>query len=190
MSKALRYSAVLSLVVVLAAALVGVWRVGYTQGEGAFDGARISGLIEYSVRDASGAVKEQRVIHNTTADAFKNAARARLGVAGTTLGASNVDMYSSIRACNNAASSTLCTSTNLTSNVNNPIDAAGAAGGTGVYTATGTFTATGAAGPILTLQLTDRNATDGSRSVGAHQTVNITLASGDTLQVTWTITIS
>ena len=73
----------------------------------------------------------------------------------------------------------------------NPADGTNAAGATGIYTVTKTFTASGAS-TIAELNLTRGAAVNGTleTTVGAWQAVTITLANTDTLQVTWTITVS
>ncbi|MBI4234516.1 MAG: hypothetical protein HY686_08755 [Chloroflexi bacterium] len=188
-SAVLKVGLPLGVLAVVAMAALALWAFMGGATGGVKDTAGIKGLIEYKVFDAAGNLKASKVIHNTDYPVLHNAARNRLGVQGNTTGATNPEKFASIRACNNAAAGALCVAGNLTTNVNNPIDAAGAAGGDGVWSAAGTFTATGAAGPILTLQLTDKNGTDADRVVGASQVVNITLALNDTLAVTWTVTV-
>lgn len=196
MGKSLKFGVAVSLVLIVAAAAVaGFWRLGYNQGESATDGGTIAGYIEYTVRDASGNVKAHKLARNTTTDTLKNAARARLGVDGTTLAAANADLFDNIQACSANATGGACTLVTHTllqvSGANaNPADGTNTAGGTGVYTTVVAWTATGAL-TIEELQLTSGAVTSGTaQTAGAFQDVSITLANTDTLTVTWTITIS
>jgi hypothetical protein len=192
---------VLGLLVVAALAGFGAMRMTHNPDSGAArlapvsgsqdEPIRIVGVIEYTVLDADGQTKTHKIIRNTTADGFKNDARARLGTLVTSLVAD--DLYDNITLCSVAATSTICATGNLSANLDaNPADSTEANGATGVYTATKTFTASGAS-TILALQLTKGvvvNAANTNQSVGAYQSVNVTLASSDTLQITWTVTIS
>ena len=154
----------------------------------------IVGQIAYIVRDSSGNIKENIVIPNTTVALFKNDARARLGVAGTTAPTSDDDLYDNISLCGADASGGLCgtfTAANVTEN--NPQDGTGSTGGEGVYSVVVTFNATGAV-TIEELQLSKGSVTNGTApstsQIGAYQNVSITLANGDSIQITWTITVS
>ena len=166
-----------------------LWSTMSNDQNGVGDLGKVKGVIEYTVRDASGAIKERVTINNNTTPVLLNAARDRLGVAVAGLTADN--RFDNIQAANAdlaGASAAANLSANLDANPNGTN--AGAAGADGVYTATQTFTATGAS-TIEELQLTSGNATSGtSEAAGAFQDVNITLADTDTLTVTWTVTIS
>lgn len=198
MSIARRSFVVLTLVAMVAMAMVGLWQLGYSQGGAgsvATDVGRIRGLIEYEVRDASGRVKEHRVIHNATLAALLNDARTRLGVDGAFTGLGNNDLYDNIQAVSSDLSGATPTNAQLTTSIgSNPVDGTNATASIGAdvsgnYTVITTFTATGAA-TIEELQLTKGAATSGAAEApGAWQNVAITLANGDTLQVTWTIDI-
>jgi hypothetical protein len=178
------------LLVVVALALAGGFYLGLSrENSGVTDRGTVAGLIEYTVRDASGNIKMSRLIHNTTMAALLNDARARLGVDGTTLASNNSDLYDNIQACSAATSGASCT---LSSALDaNPADGTNTSETeSGNYKVVKTFTASGAS-TIAELQLTRGAATSGTAetNIGAFQGVSITLANGDTLQITWTIDI-
>lgn len=161
---------------------------------GVNDNGTIRGSIEWTQRDSMGNVIETVSIKNTTLDLIKNDARARLGVDGTTAPTGNDDLYDNISLCSNDASGaqcTLATVANITET--NPQDGTGATGGTGVFTVAVTFTATGAV-TAEELQLSKGSVSDGTPAttsqIGAWQNVSITLGNGDTLTITWTVTVS
>lgn len=180
--------------VVAAVAFVATLSIGLVlgslrSGTGVADRGAIVGSIEYTVRDANGVVKEHKAIHNTILSGLLNDARARLGIDGTTIG--NSDLYNNIQAVGSDLSGTTPTNLQLSSNLDaNPASGTAAtATESGNYTVTKTFTASGAS-TIEELQLTKGAAANGTAETpGAWQNVSITLASGDTLAVTWTIDI-
>lgn len=158
------------------------------------DGGSIKGVIEWTHRDAVGNIIKSVVINNTTVDLIKNDARARLGVAGTTEPATDNDLYDNISLCSADVSGVQCTlSTVANITESNPQTGTGTAGATGVYSVQVTFTATGAV-TAEELQLSKGAVTDGTPAttaqIGAWQNVSLTLANGDTLTITWTITVS
>lgn len=166
-----------------------VWGGGSEAG--LTDGGRISGVVEWTHRDASGAVLGHALFDNTTLDLIKNDARGRLGVSSTLVDA---DLYDEIALCSNNATGTACTLSTV-GNITeaNPQEGAGSAGSTGVFSVALTFTATGAV-VIEELQLVKGNNADGdvptTSEIGAFQDVSVNLANTDTLTVTWTVTIS
>ncbi len=193
MLKVLRPSTSIPVLLTLAVAMLGFW--GFTtrsaSPSGTEESARIIGLIEFTILDANGNLKEHRIIHNTTLAGFKNSARDRLGVDGSLTSVSNTDLYDNIQLCSNDVSGDASTCT-LSANLDaNPADGANTSGGTGVYSTVKTFTASGAS-TIEEMQLTRGSAVNATKdtNVGAWQNVSITLANTDTLQVTWTVTIS
>lgn len=190
MTKRLKASLPLILIGITALGAFTLWSVlGNSEVDALGESASIKGEIAYVVRDPAGAVKEQRSIHNTTLAALKNDARARLGVDASGLGVN--DLYDNIQAVGSDISGATPTDPQLTANLDaNPADGTSTAGGSGVYTTVKTFTASGTA-TIEELQLTKGAAVNGTAEApGAWQNTSITLASGDTLQVTWTITIN
>lgn len=194
MSKGLRLALVTSALTLTIATLgfLGFMaRAGDTPDDGAVETAKIIGLIEFTVFDSNGNLKEHRIIHNATLTGFKNAARERLGIDGSLTGTSNTDLYDNIQLCSNDVSGDSSTCT-LSANLDaNPADGTNTSGATGVYSTVKTFTASGAS-TIEEMQLTRGAATNSTKdtNVGAWQNVSITLANTDTLQVTWTVTIS
>lgn len=192
MTKVMKVSIPALLTVVIALSALVAWMALRDKSAASIsESAGITGNISYILKDASGNVKEQNSIHNTTLAALKNDARARLGVDGTFTGLTNADLYDNIQAVASDLSGATPTNPQLTTNLDaNPADSTNTAGGAGVYTAVKTFTASGAA-TIEELQLTKGAAANGTAEApGAWQNTSITLASGDTLQITWTITIN
>ena len=176
----------ISILAVLVAALALAYGPRPGGGSGFTEQQRIAGVIEYSVWDAFGTIKTHKVIHNTTLALLLNDARDRIGIDGTTI--TNTDLFDNIQLCSNNASGGSCT---LTVNIGtNPADGTNTAlGESGNYHTVNTFTATGAA-TIEEMQLTRGTTGSGENTNrGAWQDVSITLASGDTLQVTWTVDI-
>jgi hypothetical protein len=171
------------------------WLLGQRGGTPpASDTLGIKGWVEYTVRDAQGDIRFQSARHNTKLTAFLNDARDRLGGAdGSLTGLGNTDLYDNIQACSADASGGACTlSSNLTANPADGTQSTLAGDGDGGnYQTVVTFTASGGSSTIEELQLTKGAATNGVADTGrgAWQNVSITLASGDTLQVTWTIDI-
>jgi len=175
-------------------AIWAIWAWGVGGGAGASDIGRISGMIEWTQRDASGNVLAQQTIHNTTTTLLKNHIRTLLGTAGGPAGVtSDADLYDNIQllTANDTNREVTPANADLSANLDaNPADGTNADGTVGRYTTVVTFTASGAS-TIEELQLTKGAATSGTaETIGAHQDVSITLANTDTLQVTWTVTIS
>ncbi len=192
MTKIIKISSPVLLAVLIALSALAAWTLLRDKPTAILgESAGIKGEISYLVKDSSGVIKEQRSIHNTTLTALKNDARARLGVDGTFTGLGNNDLYDNIQAVGSDLSGATPTNAQLSTNLDaNPADGTNTAGGNGVYTTVKTFTASGAA-TIEELQLTKGSATNGTAEApGAWQNTSITLASGDTLQITWTITIN
>ncbi len=167
-----------------------VW--GSASGSSLSDGGRIKGVVEWTHMDASGAVLGHSLFDNTTMPLIKDDARTRLGTNATL---ADADLYNEIALCSNDVSGLVCT----LSDVNfidefNPQEGTVVAGAaTGVYTVAATFAASGAV-LIEELQLVKGNNADNQAptnlEIGAWQNVSVTLATGDTLTVTWTITVS
>ena len=156
----------------------------------------ISGKIEYVVRDASGNIKQQMIIHNTSTSTILDAARDRLGGADGTLSGLSDDtgLFDNVQLVNTDLSGSAPSQAQLSEpdnlNENNPLDGTQSDGATGVYQTVAAFTASGAV-VIEELQLTSgAGADDTPETPGAFQNVSITLASGDSLTITWTVTIS
>ena len=190
-SKAFKIGMPIALAVALVVATVAALSLRASSGElGA--NAWIKANLEYTVRDASGAIKDYKFIHNTTLAALKDAARDRLGVVDLSA-LTTAHLYDNIQALLSDKSGIPTANGDLSINLTslNPVDGVNTAGGTGIYTVTNTFTASGAS-TIEELNLTRGAGTNGTfeSTVGAWQNVSITLASGDTLAVTWTITVS
>lgn len=182
------------LVLVALMAFWALWAWGVGGGAGASDIGRVSGVIEWTQRDASGNVLSHQTIHNTTTTLLKNHIRTLLGTAGGPAGVTtDADLYDNIQllTANDVNREVTPIAGDLSANLTaNPADGTNADGATGVYTTVVTFTATGAS-TIEELQLTKGAATSGTpETIGAYQDVSITLASTDTLEVTWTVTIN
>ena len=184
-----------ALLILAVAALMAFFAFGSATGSEFADGGRIKGVVEWVQRDATDVVLNQSLSGNTTMDLIKDDARARLGVSGTTAPTSDTDLYDNITLCGTDDSGGLCSTISDVSNIteNNPQSGTGATGATGVYTVALTFTASGAV-TIEELQLSKGAVVDGTppstANIGAFQNVSVTLANGDTLTVTWTITVS
>lgn len=183
-----------ALLVMIAAAFMTFFAVfvwGGGSEAGLTDGGRIKGVVEWTHRDASGAVLGHSLLDNTTLDLIKNDARGRLGVSSTL---ADADLYDEIALCSSNSSGAACTLSTV-GNITeaNPQEGTGSAGGTGVFSVALTFTATGAV-TIEELQLVKGNNADGdvptTSEIGAWQNVSVTLADTDTLTVTWTVTVS
>ena len=176
------------LAAILAALALSTW--GGSSFSGLNDGGRIKGVVEWTHRDAGGAVLGQSLRDNTTLDEIKNDARDRLGFSSTL---TDADLYDEIALLsdNPGGLATGTLSTNTTEN--NPQEGAGTQGGTGEYSVVLTFTATGTV-TIEELQLVNGDNGDTevpiATEIGAWQNVSVTLENGDTLTVTWTITVS
>ena len=177
-------------------AFLAVWSWGQGGKSGDLD-SQLRANVEYTVFDASGAIKEHRAWHNATTVNLLNDARTRLSTA-TTVTADGT--YTGIALCNdnpnsaltNGGTATKCTlTTNLSTN--NPINVVAASAGNGKYQVQQIFTASGAAGPIKEIQLV-KNVTSDTQpappDIGAARGVNISLVASDTLQITWTVTIN
>ena len=177
-----------ALAAILAAFALSVWRGGPVSGLN--DGGRIKGVVEWTHRDAGGAVLGQSLRDNTTTDLIKNDARDRLGFSSTLTDADLSDEIA-LLSDNPGGAATGTLSTNTTEA--NPQEGAGAQGGTGVFSVTLTFTATGTV-TIEELQLVNGDNADTevptAAEIGAWQNVAVTLENGDTLTVTWTVTVS
>lgn len=187
MSRIWQMALILSTLVAITLSIVLVWYSPFRDGDGGPENPRVVGIITYTVWDASGAVKTHQVIHNTTLALLLNDARDRIAVDGTTI--NNDALFDNIQLCSDNGSGAACTlSTNLDAN---PADGTNTAlGESGNYQTVKTFTASGAS-TIEEMQLTRGTATNGVMETtrGAWQNVSITLASSDTLQVTWTVDI-
>ncbi len=194
MARPIKIGLPLALIVALVAALV-LFAFGSAGGGSGFtDGSRISGTIEYTVRDAFGAIKAHKIIHNTTTTLYLNAIRDVLGAAGGPAAiTTDADLYDNIQVltADDANREVTPADGDLSINLDaNPKDGTNTSPGAGQYETVVTFTAS-AASTIEELQLTKGSATSGTaETIGAFQNVSITLANLDTLQVTWTITVS
>lgn len=182
------------IIVAAVVAVLAVWAVMGATG-GVKDGVSIKGVIEYSIFDPAGNLKASNAIHNDYTDSLSGDA------AGLLTGAAQLSPgYESIAACSNNPNTGLgdggtptgCTLQGdaVDGSSENPAD--GSASVTAnAWESEVTFTAT-AGGTILELQLA--NTTAGTTAptpaeIGAVQDVNITLGAGDTLTVTWTVTV-
>lgn len=196
--------AILAVVALLAMSL---WAFGPSAlgGENAF----IKTNVEWKVFGPDGSLKLQGVGHNATTSAYLEAAASRLSAAGTLDETTN---YDNVALCSGTAGTpTDCSADNLV-DLNgvaalaggNPVDQTPSnPTGTGNYAVANTFTCntdalSGGLGSACTaitqLQLSMGAVTDGTghatTAVGAYKNVAITLADDDTLEVTWTITVS
>ncbi|MBI2171958.1 MAG: hypothetical protein HYU30_08085 [Chloroflexi bacterium] len=184
-----------ALVVVLALiAAMALW--AFNPSGGAGENALIKTNVDWKVFGADGVLKSQGVGHNFTSSNFVNDARTRLSTVTTVDAAA---LYSNISACstastgvtaNGATPTAACT---LSSNIGtNPVLASVTNTSQGVYTAVTTFTATDAS-TINELELSKTLAASTApttATIGAVKLVTIVLAAADTLQVTWTITVT
>ena len=194
------------LLAIALAVVVAMWLLGGSgAGGGLAEEAGITGVIEYSVHDSSGKLLQHRVINNTTTSGLLNAASGRLSVAQTVTTAQ--DVYEDLQLCNVNNTGDVCTTAQLIANIksavggaaNNPAGTgdvvvsgpAGVADGVGSYQVVDTFFCGGTCAQILKLELTAGAGAAGTAdsTLGAYQAVSVTLASGDSLQVTWTVDI-
>ena len=171
-----------------------LWAWGGVGGAGASDSGRVSGVIAWTQRDASGDVLAHQTIRNTTTSLLKDHIRTLLGTAGGPAGvATDADLYDNIQLLTADDVDREVTPANgdLSVNLNaNPADGTNVDGATGVYTTVVTFTAS-ATSTVQELQLTKGAAVSGTaETIGAFQDVAINLANLDTLEVTWTVTIN
>ena len=191
-SRTIGASALLAIIAAALMTLFAFFAWGGGSENGLTDGGRIKGVVEWTHRDASGAVLGYSLLDNTILALIKDDSRDRLGVDATTLAAA--DFYDEIALCSNDAGGIACTlSTVANITENNPQEGAGVAGSTGVFSVALTFTATGAV-TIEELQLVKGTNADGeiptASEIGAWQNVSVTLANTDTIQITWTVTIA
>lgn len=175
--------------VIFAVIALSIW--GGNSVSGLNDGGSIKGVVDWVHQDANGNILARALLDNTTMDLIKDDARGRLGVSATL---ADADLYDEIALCSNNVSGLACTLSTVGSITEaNPQEGTGVAGGTGVFSVALTFTATGAV-TIEELQLVKGNNADAAvpttSEIGAWQNVAVTLANGDTLTITWTVTIS
>ena len=191
--------------VALALAIMVLWAWGLAGGSSLNDGGKITGMVEYTVMGADGVIKDHKIIHNATDDVFLNEAASRLSAAATL---AEADLFDNIQLCTNVAAgsitagaATLCVGVDLNGATallgGNPADTTPTdPAGVGNYQAVNTFTCVEAGGcpAIAAIQLAKGSAADGTvegiADVGAVQVITVTLADTDTLQITWTVTIS
>lgn len=156
----------------------------------------VTANVSWVVTDASGNIKSQGSGHNFTSSNLVNDARTRLSTATNVVAA---DIYSNISLCSTAstgvtangnAPTAACT---LSSNAGtNPVLSTVTNTTQGVYTAATTFTASGVS-TINEIEISKTLAAataPTTATIGAVKLVTIVLASGDTLAVTWTISIN
>ena len=167
---------------------------GGAKGEDSFVTANVSWIVT----DASGNIKSQGSGHNFTTANLVNDARTRLSTATTVDAAA---LYSNIALCSTASTGTSTTTNGgtvlaactLSSNAGtNPVLSTVTNTTQGVYTAVTTFTAAGEV-TINQIELSKALVTStapATTAIGAVKAVTIVLASGDTLAITWTISIS
>jgi len=192
-----------------AAALVATWAFLPGNRDAATERIGYNGIVEYAIRDASGRVKEHRVLHNAVLGEALETAMKRLidpstGVTADTdtfrrIGALNTNTDDPVDGVLAASVTTLLDGDTGAAGDQNPANAAFADVGTttdGQGRVQLTFTATGNASIrriVLTKAPVD-NTADGaaaitSANILAHQAVTIDLANGDTVQFTWTINL-
>lgn len=199
------------LFVALSLALVAVVALGAFSALAGRNGAtganaNVTTNVNWTVRDAQGLVKAQGASHNYTARNLINAGRTRLSAATNVQAAdifANISLCSTgadtdgvagdpitVAAANDFVANTACVlSANLAANPQ-LADIANVAE-SGNYTATKLFTAAGAV-TIRELELSKNlaaGAAPATADIGAVHNVTIDLASGDTLQITWTVDI-
>lgn len=186
------------LLALAAAAFLVMWAWGPAGGAGVTESGRINSNLEYTVRDAFGAIKSHGLLHNATSANLLADAEDRLSATVNVLAA---DVYTGLAICSNntnngavdgfTPNATLCTLITAVTEAN-PKTAATVNAGTATYNIVQLFTATGAI-TITELQLV-KNPVDTTQpvvgNIGAAQDVNITMATSDTLTITWTVTIS
>ncbi len=179
-------------------ALLAVWSFGSASSAAGVETPWITSNVEYTVTDAMGRVKAHEFFHNATSSSLLGDAEDRLS-ATATIGAD--DVYTGIAICSNnpnaaandgdTPSGTLCNLITAVSE-NNPVTAGTVNPGTNTYNIVQTFTATGGI-TITELQLV-KSPTDTTQPVvaeiGAFRDVSVTLTGTDTIQITWTVTIS
>ena len=165
---------------------------------GGQEGLGLRGMVEYTVLDHDGNVKDYGVYHNTIIDDGFNAFRDRLFSSSTTVSTGAGSKFTAIRLGSTTTTQTQIEAgtygTKVTTAGTNPANdpAENTSTGTdGQAIIDVTFTATGAATiqQILLVKETD-GGTIADGDVFAFQDVNITLANSDTVTFTWTITAS
>ncbi len=193
-SRTLKFGIPAAFLAVAMVAALAMWAFMGASAGSLKDSAGIKGMVEWSVFDASGNLKQHYVNHNTTMTVLKTDARTALGNIAAPIGSAttaydNIQLLNADKSGIPTANGDLSTPANITEG--NPKSATYAAVGDNAYTATQTFTATGAV-VIEELNLTNGAVTGGTymAGVGAWQNVSVTLAATDTLQVTWTITVN
>lgn len=196
---------------IITAALLGGWFVGRGTPPLA-ESARISGIVEYTVRDAQGNVKAHSVWHNTVLASALETTMRRL-IDNTVGVTADTDTFRRIAALNNNEADDAIVGGILSTSVTLLLDGDGVAGGNqnpaaGTYADVGTttdgqgrvqltFTAAGAATIerlLLTKAGVDDTAVGGAVAIAeadivAWQDVSIVLANADTLQITWTVNL-
>ncbi len=177
-------------------ALLAIWSFGSANGAAGVD-PRISANVEYTVVDALGNVKAHEFFHNATSDHILDDANDAISDSSFTVGSATV--FTGIAICsdepndgaaNGFAPATCTLITAVTEN--NPVTAGAVNLGEQTYNVVQTFTATGAI-TIEELQLV-KNPVDTTvpvvGNIGAVRDVAVTLANTDTIQITWTVTIT
>ena len=177
------------------AAFLALWLWGSGGSTGLTDTGKTTGTVEYWLTGADGVLKEHGILTNATTSNLLADAEDRLSAAGTTAA---TDIYTNISLCttnpnSGAANGFTPTVTCTLSTVvgTNPVLGTITAGAA-TYDVDTTFTATGAT-TILELQLSKNlvaSTAPANTDLGAARDVSITLASADTLAITWTITIA
>ena len=170
-------------------------------GSGTFDGADLTGRIEYIVRDSSGRVKEREIIHNTVTTPGLGATIDRMFDESIGLSGSNdafaaiyltLDTVTAGNLTDGTANDDLGTATTNLS-VNNPLNDASVDTSTdGTAIVDVQFTASGAAviAQIKLIKAANNSTSFVGADVFASQDVTITLQNGDSVTFTWTVTVS
>ncbi len=189
----------MALVLFAAVAFLAFWQMRPAAGG---PDAKISYNVEYKVFSPSGSLLSQGVYHNAATDNLLNDAVTSLSGGTAPSGA-----YEYIAICSAAANGSLtqgqaptaCTlQTNATDSGSNGTAGIGAATLT-VSTGTSdnsnwklvdTFTASTNSVDIAELQMLKSSSSNVASNIGAVRATSITLNNGDTLQVTWTVTVS
>ncbi|MDP2953668.1 MAG: hypothetical protein Q8O76_10170 [Chloroflexota bacterium] len=184
----------LALLAAAAVMALALYAFAFNGGAGIKDGVGIKGIIEWTVYDSAGNIKEQKLVHNTDTLLGHTAAADRLFLEATNIDAGGNDAFAAIQL--NSVAGAAAAGTKLTTVGTNPLNDTSVtcsdSGGTvRRCVIDAAFTATEGAA-IVEIQLVkgaDGAAAAAAASIFAYQGVTITLASADSVTFTWTVNL-
>ncbi len=168
---------------------------------GAIEGVKLTGRIEYIVRDSSGSIKEREVIHNEVTTPGLGATTDRLFDETVTTSATGNEAFRAIYLTSDTvtassiadgdAFSALGTATaNVDNNPKNDSAADTSTDGTAIVVVQFTASGTATIAQIKLIRAPDDSPSFVGADVFASQDVTITLENGDSVTFTWTLTVS